>query len=608
MLDRQTPPAVAALSGAPSLARRRALVAVIAGATIGAVLWLAATAVPPRSASAIAFLVLFAATLPWSTIGFWNASIGFLIMCFSRDPVAIVNPMAAHIRGDEPITAFTAVLVCIRNENPSQVIRNLQPLLDGLRTANVGSLFHVYILSDTNDPEILATEVASFSPFVGTWRDVISVTYRRRPDNTAYKAGNIRDFCDRWSDCHEFAVVLDADSFMPVGGVLRLVRIMQANPTLGILQTLVVGLPSVSAFARLFQFGMRLGMRSNTLGAAWWQGDCGPYWGHNAILRLKPFVAHCRLPVLPQGGPLGGHVLSHDQIEAALMRRAGYEVRVIPVEGISWEENPPTLMEFIRRELRWCQGNMQYFRLLGLPGLKPVSRFQLVLAILMYLGSPAWMALLAVGLLAVGLSHTSYEPATEVRPAVATALFAIMLLMIFAPKIATGLDVLLRRSSREAYGGAACFILNVAGETVFSFLLSPVMAFAHTVFLFRLFILGRGYAWNSQMRESHVVPWSVAWAKLWPQTLIGFAVIAIIAMKAPGDVVYALAIAGGFVLSVPFAVASASPVIGALFARIGVGRIPEEVDPPDALLPLRLPALEVDALGKRQNGGRTPSQ
>jgi membrane glycosyltransferase len=226
MLDRQTPPAVGALTGAPSLARRRALVAVIAGATIGAVLWLAATAVPPRSASAIAFLALFAATLPWSTIGFWNASIGFLIMCFSRDPVATVNPMAAHIRGDEPITALTAILVCIRNENPSQVIRNLRPLLNGLRTASVGSLFHVYILSDTNDPEILATEVASFSPFVGTWRDAIPVTYRRRPANTAYKAGNIRDFCDRWSDCHELAVVLDADSFMPAGGVLRLVRIM----------------------------------------------------------------------------------------------------------------------------------------------------------------------------------------------------------------------------------------------------------------------------------------------------------------------------------------------------------------------------------------------
>ena len=184
MLDRQTP-TVAALTGAPSLARRRALVAVTAGVTIGAVLWLAATAVPPRSASAIAFLALFAATLPWSTIGFWNASIGFLIMCFSRDPVATVNPMAAHIRGDEPITALTAILVCIRNENPSQVIRNLHPLLNGLRTANVGSLFHVYILSDTNDPEIVATEVASFSPFAGTWRGEIPVTYRRRLANTA---------------------------------------------------------------------------------------------------------------------------------------------------------------------------------------------------------------------------------------------------------------------------------------------------------------------------------------------------------------------------------------------------------------------------------------
>ena len=151
--------------------------------------------------------------------------------------------------------------------------------------------------------------------------------------------------------------------------MLRLVRIMQANPTLGILQTLVIGLPSTSAFARLFQFGMRLGMRSYTLGAAWWQGDCGPYWGHNAILRLAPFTAHCR-PADVAGGRRrsSGHILSHDQVEAALMRRAGYEVRVLPVEGMSWEENPPTLIEYIRRDLRWCQGNMQYWRLAGLAG------------------------------------------------------------------------------------------------------------------------------------------------------------------------------------------------------------------------------------------------
>ncbi len=208
---------------------------------------------------------------------------------------------------------------------------------------------------------------------------------------------------------------------MPAETVLGLVRIMQANPTLAILQTLVVGLLSVSAFARVSQFGMRLGMRSYTLGAAWRQGDCGPYWGHNAILRLGPFVAHSRMPPLPQRGPLGGHVLSHDQVEAAMMRRAGYEVRVLPAEGISWEENPPTLMEYIRRDLRWCQGNMQYWRLLSLSGLKPVSRFQLAIAILMCLGSPAWTAMVAIGALSVAFADTAGGLALSIPFAAATA-------------------------------------------------------------------------------------------------------------------------------------------------------------------------------------------
>ena len=192
------------------------------------------------------------------------------------------------------------------------------------------------------------------------------MTYRRRANNTGFKAGNIRDFCERWGAQHELAVTLDADSFMTPEAMLRLVRIMQANPQLGILQSLVVGLPSTSAFARLFQFGMRLGMRSYTTGATWWQGDCGPYWGHNAVFRIAPFFEHCHLPPLPADAMFGGEVLSHDQIEAVLMRRAGYEVRVMPVEDNSWEENPPTLVEFLRRDLRWCQGNMQYWYFLGL--------------------------------------------------------------------------------------------------------------------------------------------------------------------------------------------------------------------------------------------------
>ena len=407
MLDRATTlSATAASPVTTSLARRRAFFAGLVGTTIAAVLWLALVAVPPYSAGAISFLVLFTVTLPWSVVGFWNAAIGFLIMRFCRDPAAAVNPLAVSVRGDEPVTASTAILMCIRNESPEQVTRNLQPLMDGLVGANVAHLFHVYLLSDSSDPGVIAAENTRFDAFIAKWQGTIPVTYRRRQVNTAFKSGNIRDFCDRWGNNYDFAITLDADSFMPAETVLRLVRIAQANPSLGILQTLVVGLPSVSVFARVFQFGMRLGMRSYTLGATWWQGDCGPYWGHNAIIRLAPFIAHCRMPLLPGNGPLSGHVLSHDQIEAALMRRAGYEVRVLPVDGVSWEENPPTLMEFSRRDLRWCQGNMQYWQLLTLPGLKPVSRFQLVFAIWMYLGSPAWMAMTAIGtVLLLSLIH-----------------------------------------------------------------------------------------------------------------------------------------------------------------------------------------------------------
>jgi len=593
MLDRVT--ALSATVESPTttvLARRRALFAVLVGTTMAAVLWLAAVAVPPHSFGAIAFLVLFTVTLPWSVVGFWNATIGFLIMRFCRDPVVAVNPLAASIRGDEPVTASTAILVCIRNESPDQVTRNLQPLMDGLVRARVAELFHVYLLSDSSDPGIIAAETSCFEAFIAKWQGTIPVTYRRRAINTAFKAGNIRDFCDRWGSNHDFAVTLDADSFMPAETVLRIVRIAQANPSLGILQTLVVGLPSVSVFARVFQFGMRLGMRSYTLGATWWQGDCGPYWGHNAIIRLAPFIAHCRMPVLPGNGPLSGHVLSHDQIEAALMRRAGYEVRVLPVDGVSWEENPPTLMEFSRRDLRWCQGNMQYWQLLFMPGLKPVSRFQLLFAIQMYLGSPAWMAMTAIGIVLLALSNTPAAQYLPVKAGAGTLLFAIMMLMTFAPKIATIIDIFLTRSARRSYSGTLAFVFNIAVETVFMILLAPIIALTHTIFMTRLFVFRRGGNWTSQMRQSHAVPWRLATKRLWPQTIAGCAVLGVVAMKAPNDFGFALMGTSGLILAAPFAVATASPLMGALFARIGIGHIPEENLRPAALMPLGLPALE----------------
>jgi len=561
---------------------RRAVFALLVLATVAGLLWLAAAtlAVGGHDWLDVALLACFAVTLPWAVIGFWNAVIGLLVMRFSADPVAAVFPAAAA-RAEAPVVASVAILVCIRNEPPAHVLRNLAPLLEGLERADVGDRMHAYILSDTTDAAIAREEEGLFGRLADAWRERIAVTYRRRADNTGFKAGNIRAFCERHGAAHDIAIVLDADSVMPASAVLRLVRVMQATPTLGILQALVVGLPVTSAFARIFQFGMRLGMRSYTIGSAWWQADCGPYWGHNAALRLAPFMAHCHLPPLPDGS----HVLSHDQVEAVLMRRAGYEVRVLPEEDLGWEENPPTLVEFIRRDLRWCQGNMQYWRFLALPGLKLISRVQLVLAILMFLGSPAW-----IGILLLGTIGAARAPHDFVDPAYGGALLVVFLLMWFAPKIATIIDVLLRPAARAAYGGSARLLASVAGETVFFILLSPIQWFAHTLLLARL-PFGMQVGWAAQQRHEHTVPLARALLRFWPQTLLGLASIAVLAVHNPAALPVASLIAGGLALAVPLAVISAAPLAGRLMLRVGLGRLPEETAPPDTLRALLLPAL-----------------
>ena len=568
---------------------RRVLFTVLAAMTFAGSLALMAAALSAGGLGIAdyAILMLFALTLPWMVVGFWNAVIGFLIMRFAADPIAAVIPAMAGIRGNEPITASTAILLCVRNEVTERMVRNLEPMMAGLVSTGAAGRFHIYVLSDSNDAAIAPKEEAQFGALASRWRGRIALTYRRRDINTGYKAGNIRDFCERWGGEHEFAVVLDADSFMTADAILRLVRVMQADPRLGILQGFVVGLPSTSVFARLFQFGMRLGMRSYTIGSAWWQGDCGPYWGHNAVLRLKPFIAHCQLPVLSNTGAASDHILSHDQIEAALMRRAGYDVRVFPEDGFSWEENPPTLIEFIRRDLRWCQGNMQYWRFLALPGLKAVSRCQIFFAILMFIGSPAWIGMLVLGTLSLATAET---PAAFLSPDFVKPLFAIVLVMWFAPMIATAIDTLLRPDLRRAFGGTARFTGNFVIGIIFSVLLCPIMWFGHSIFLVGL-LFGREIGWIGQTRDDHAVPFSLALRNLWPHTLFGWGVIGLLALTHPAAIPYALYLAAGPALAIPFAVVTALPSIGSRLTRIGIGRLPEETAPPAALHALALPAI-----------------
>ena len=536
-------------------------------ATGGALLWLMATTlfVVAPDPIGLAMLVLFGLTLPWTAIGFWHAVIGFSLMCFARDPERLVAPHLRHIAGDEAIASDTALLVCVRNEDTHRLQRNLSWMLEGLAAAGELRWFHLYLLSDTSEPDIAEREAQCAAALSAQFGPALRVTYRRREHSTGFKAGNIRDFCERWGDRHPFAIVLDADSIMSPAAMLRLVRIMQACPRIGILQTLVTGLPSASPFARIFQFGMRLGMRSYTLGAASWQGDCGPYWGHNAILRLAPFIAHCDLPVLPGGPPLGGHVLSHDQLEAVLMRRAGYEVRVLPDENGSWEENPPNLPEFIRRDLRWCQGNMQYFRLLAMPGLLPVSRWQLLLAIMMYIGSPAWMAFMVLGLCRQ----------VPFRLDLGVLIFGVTLAMGLAPKLATLANVLLRAPLRRAYGGAARIVASALLEIVFSMLIAPVSAVAVTIFMIGL-LFRRRVGWTSQQRDAQALEVGTAVRALWPQTLVGIGLGIWLWRVAPGAVWYWTPLIVGLAGAIPIALVSAHPRLGRALARAGLCRIPEE--------------------------------
>ena len=539
----------------------------------------------------IIILVLFALTLPWMVVGFWNAIIGLLICQCVKDSITFILPKNMQVSDTSPITHSTAILLCIRNESPARLIRNLQAMLDGLVNDHLGSFFHVYVLSDTNEATIAEEETASFEELRSKWNEQIQITYRRREDNAGFKAGNIADFCQRWGKDHDFALVLDADSFMASRAITRLVRMMQANPRLGILQGLVIGLPSTSAFTRLFQYGMRLGMRSYTMGSAWWQADCGPYWGHNALIRLKPFIEFCDLPVLKNRSGVPYPILSHDLIEAILMRRAGYEVRIYPQEDLSWEENPPTLTEYIRRDLRWCEGNLQYRNLLTLPNLRPVNRYQLILAIAMFFGSPAWIFLILFCTIAIGLSIT---PATLVNSNYFSSLLMVTLVMWYLPKITGAIDVLLRTSKSKLFGGRIRFFINLILEMIFSLLMTPITWFNHTIFILSL-VFGKKGGWSAQTRDDHSISVAHAAQQFWPHTILGLALFSLLYLTHPETIPYAMLFFGGLLFSIPLVVITSQPWLGRIMIRYRLLSLPEEIMPAKELLPLQLSALNIGA-------------
>ncbi len=370
-------------------------------------LWMVARALSPGGWTVWELLLLAALvpTSPW--VGNMAASslIGVAVLLFARDPLAAVWPSVAR---SAEIPFRTALLLCIRNEDTDAALARAAPLLDGL--AVEGDRFALFILSDTPDGAHAAAEEAAVARFRAGRADAARVHYRRRSDNTGFKAGNVMEFVQNRAGGFEAMITLDADSVMTADAVRELARLLSANPDTALIQTLIVARPALVPFARLFQFGMRHGMRAYAAGIAWWQGEDGPYWGHNAIIRIAPFAAHGRLPSLPGGGT----ILSHDQVEAALLRGAGFAVRLDPRETGSYEANPPSLLAFLQRDIRWMAGNLQYFALLfallRLPQFTAVGRLNLVFAILLF----AWAPLAVLAALAALANALSSDPAAAI--------------------------------------------------------------------------------------------------------------------------------------------------------------------------------------------------
>lgn len=518
-------------------------------------------------AADIAILAAFALAAPWTVVGVCNAALGFWLLHGRRDGLAQTAPFLAAGASEAPLTRRVAMLMTVRNEDAGRALSRFRAVRASVELTGFGALFDWFVLSDTDDPAIAVQEEAA----VAAWRAEeggARVHYRRRIDNRGYKAGNIREFCERFGSDFDVMVPLDADSLMDGETLLLMARICEAYPQIGILQSLVVGAPSRSAFARMFQFGMRAGMRCYTMGASWWSADCGPFWGHNAFVRVAPFLQCCDLPPLASGAS----ILSHDQVEAALMRRAGFEARLLPVETGSFEENPPTLLDFIAREMRWCRGNMQYVGLWGLPGLLPMSRFHLFWAVSMFIGAPAMLGILALAPVAA-LGASDDFPVGSLK-----AFYLFYFFLHLAPKLAGFADVALTPGGLRRYGGGLRFLAGATLELAGALVTGAVTTFSVGLLVLSL-PFGGGVTWRRQARDAHALSLLEAARALAPQTVFGLSLVALGLAACPELLLWSTPLTLGYVLAIPFALVTASPGVGAACARLGLFRTPEEGRP-----------------------------
>jgi len=523
-------------------------------------------------------VALFVLLFFWIAFSFWTATMGLASILFTKKQKESLSPEdPAYLAG----LPKSAILMPIYNEDTTSVMANLKAVAQSLRSIGAVEKFDLFILSDTTNPDIWLEEERAWAKLVIDLPDDCQVFYRHRPKNISRKAGNIADFCQRWGEHYPYMIVLDADSVMAGETLVEMVRRMENDSQIGILQVPPTPVNRQSFFARTQQFAAQVYGRVFLEGFALWSECDGNYWGHNAIIRIQPFMEHCDLPVLPGNGPLGGEILSHDFVEAALMRRAGWKICLAHDLHGSYEECPTTMLDYAQRDQRWCQGNMQHMGLLLADGFHPASRLHLSMGVMSYLASPLWLVFLTLSLVAAFVSGGAEGSA--ILGALAGGLFAATMGMLLLPK-AYGLIAMhvrpLPQDTPEIRRRAG---LSVLLETGIAILIAPIMMLLHSQFVFAT-LRGKKVKWNAQQRDDTGVTLSDAILMHWAHTLIGLVVTGVLFMTAPAFLFWLSPVLVGLVFSVPLSMLLGSLDIGRKLKASNLLVINEEVESPEVLV------------------------
>ena len=529
----------------------------------------------------IVVLVLFALNFAWIAMAFVSAIAGY--------GVVIGRLSRARRTPAGPLASRTACLMPTYNEDPARVFAAIEAMATGLYDLNQAPAFDWFVLSDTTDPDVALAEEAALLAARSRLGDKTRLYYRRRRRNVARKAGNVADFCTRWASHYDNMLVLDADSLIAPETIVELARRMDEDPDAGLIQTIPALVNGTTILARLQQFAGRVYGPIVGSGLSFWTGSEGNYWGHNAIIRTAAFLGAAGLPDLPGKPPFGGHILSHDFVEAALIRRAGWTVRIADDLAGSYEESPPSIIDLAIRDRRWCQGNLQHIFVLPARGLHWVSRIHLMTGIGSYLASPLWLLLILAGL-ALSLQAHFIRPEyfTEdfqlfptwpvIDAELALRLFGLTLIVLFAPKL-LGLIAFLRDPEARRKVGFFRTIFSFFFEIFVSALIAPVMMLVHTGAIVSI-LIGRDSGWKPQRRDDGGVPLKALIVRHRWHMLFGIALLFAASLDSWVLVAWLSPAILGMLLAVPVSGMTGSTRIGRDIRRLGLLRTPEEVDPP----------------------------